>query len=179
MDHHVSFSSYELCLLELTSFSHHCDDGTLPPDSDLAKWGPMFLKVAAKSGKKLDTIDTFKSKIEAAGFTNIHEKVYKLPFGEWTKNPVLREAGKFNRLQLREGMEGYAMYAAPCYSRYFCTLLTVTRYLLTKFGDPEPWSPEEVQVLLAKVRKDMDNKDYHAYSRIRRVWAQKPLDTAP
>ena len=66
---HVSFSSYELFLLGLTSFSHHCGDGTLSPDSDLAKWVPMFPKVAAKSGKRMDTINTFKSKVGAAGFS--------------------------------------------------------------------------------------------------------------
>lgn len=52
-----------------------CDDGTLPANSLLAQWGPMFRKTAAKTGKNFDTIDTFRAPIEAAGFSDIKEKV--------------------------------------------------------------------------------------------------------
>lgn len=70
----------------------------------------MFLRAAENAGKKLDTLDTMRARIEAAGFVNIREKVYKVPLGEWTKNPILREAGRFNKRHLEEGIEGYAMY---------------------------------------------------------------------
>ena len=43
------------------------------------------------------------------------------------------------------------------------------RFLLTKFGDPEPWSPEEVLVFLAQMRKEL-NMGYHTYFKVRRVW---------
>ena len=56
------------------------------------------------------------------------------------------------------GMEGYAMY------------------LLTRYGEPEPWSSEKVHVYLANVRKEMENPRVHAYLFKRRVWAQKPMD---
>lgn len=54
-------------------------------------------------------------------------------------------------------------------------MLTLLRYMLTKFGEPEPWTPDEVQVLLAKARSEYDNKGYHMYLKFRRVWGQKPL----
>ena len=88
----------------------------------------------------------------------------------------MREAGKFNKMHLESAMEGYALYVFYLAVNDY-DLLTLPRYLLTKYGDPEPWSPEEVQVLLAKVRNDMNNKNYHAYSTIRRVWARKPLSS--
>lgn len=69
----------------------------------------MFCRIAEKIGKPLNTVDTFKAGIQDAGFINVREKTYKVPVGEWTKNPVLREAGKFNKIQLLAGMEGYAM----------------------------------------------------------------------
>ena len=53
--------------------------------------------------------------------------------------------------------------------------LTMRRFLLTKFGEPKPWSVEEVQVLLAKMRADINNKDIHAYQIYRRVWVSLPL----
>lgn len=91
------------------SFRLQSEDGTLPADSGLAKWGHLMNAAMAKTGKRLDTIDTFKGRIEAGGFTNIHEKLYKLPVGEWTRNPMLREAGRFNQKHFEEGLEGYAM----------------------------------------------------------------------
>ena len=100
-----------------------------------------------------------RSAIEAAGFINVHEKNQKAPLGEWAKNPLMKEAGKFNKLQMLAGMEGYALF------------------LLTHFGAPTPWSAEEVQVYLAKVRNEIHAGKYHTYFPIRRVWAQKPFET--
>ena len=48
---------------------------------------------------------------------------------------------------------------------------------MTKFGEPGPWSAEEVQVFLAKVREEMAAPGLRSYVYKRRVWAQKPLDT--
>lgn len=50
-------------------------------------------------------------------------------------------------------------------------------FLLTHFGEPTPWQPEEVQVYLAKARNEFNTEGYHIYSTARRVWAQKPYDT--
>lgn len=139
----------------------HCDDGTLPADSLMAGWGPNFNKVAATTGKPLDTVDTMRAAIENAGFINVREKVYKVPVGDWAKNPILKEAGRVNKAQLLQGMEGYGMY------------------LLTKFGLPEPWSPEQVQVYLAKVRKEINTGGYHTYFIFRRVWVCFFSSTSP
>ena len=73
-----------------------------------------------KTGKNIDTVDTFKSRIEAAGFTNVHEKQYKCPASEWAINSIDREGGRFENLPLLNGVESMCMS------------------LLTKFGDPEP-----------------------------------------
>ena len=54
------------------------------------------------------------------------------------KNPVLKEAGKFHKLQVMKGLEGYAMQ------------------ILTSLGEPAPWTAEEVQVYLAKIRKEVN-----------------------
>lgn len=51
-----------------------------------------------------------RSGIEAAGFINVHEKNQKAPMGEWAKSPVMKEAGKFNKLQMLSGMEGYSLF---------------------------------------------------------------------
>lgn len=51
-----------------------------------------------------------KSTIEARGFTNVHEKIYKVPMGAWTKNRILKDAGRINKEHFLAGMEGYSMY---------------------------------------------------------------------
>ena len=48
-------------------------------------------------------------------------------------------------------------------------------HLFTKYGDPEPWTKEEVQVYIAQIRKELLNPRYHVYQRVRRVWARKPF----
>lgn len=151
------------------------DDGTLPADSVLAKWHTMFFPLCEKAGKPIDTFHHLRPRIEAAGFANVHEKLYKVPIGDWVKDPVLKEAGRFCKAQVLEGMEGYAM----------CVASTPTirqqadfdfRFLLTRFGEPTPWTPEEVQVYLAKARQLINNPKIHMYSFRKRVWAQKPFD---
>lgn len=48
--------------------------------------------------------------------------------------------------------------------------------MLTHFGSPKPWTTEEVQLELMRVRQELDGKTPHSYTNLRRVWAQKPLD---
>lgn len=49
------------------------------------------------------------SKIAQAGFTNLHEKTYKTPLGEWSSDPKLQELGKWNLLQFDVGLEGFSI----------------------------------------------------------------------
>lgn len=95
-----------------------------------------------------------RSGIEAAGFTNVQEKNYKLPLGDWPRNKVLKDAGRLNEQQFRNGMEGF---------------------VLALFTSAGGWSVEECQVYLAKVRKELDGKRFHGYCPMRRIWAQKPI----
>lgn len=108
--------------------------------------------INAETGKGIDTMNTMRARIEAAGFTNIHEKLYKVPTGDWAKNKILKEAGRLNLIQFKQGMEGYIMF------------------VLTRHGG---WTPEEVQLYLAGIRKELDARP-HVYQFTRRIWAQKP-----
>lgn len=85
--------------------------------------------------------------IEKAGFRDVHIKNYKLPIGPWPRDKQLKEAGAANFRHLSEGMEGYCMW------------------LLTKFGEPAPWSMEEVIVYAAEARKQFLDPRNHCYHR--------------
>ncbi|KAJ5277607.1 hypothetical protein N7534_003675 [Penicillium rubens] len=119
------------------SFIVQTDDGSLPPDSVLSHIGPNIIWCGAHAGRPCDTVDTISSSIRKARFVNVHEKTYKWPIGPWPKEKQLKEVGTVNFQHWIAGLEGWCMWH------------------FTKFGEPEPWTKEEVHV-------------------VRRVWAQKP-----
>lgn len=95
----------------------------------------------------MDLYDRFTELIKKAGFVDVHEEECKWPIGAWAKDQQLKEAGTINLQHWTSGMEGYGMY------------------LLTKFGDPRPWTQTEVQVYVAKVRRELLNPYHHIYHR--------------
>ncbi|TKA23676.1 hypothetical protein B0A50_06512 [Salinomyces thailandicus] len=127
------------------------DDGSLGPDSLLAGWGQTFLDCASRAGRSLATQTTMKTRIEQAGFTNIHDQLFKCPIGPWPKNKTFKEAGRINFHHWSSGLDGWAMF------------------LLTKFGAPKPWTADEVRVYVAKVRRELMNPRLHIYHFTRRV----------
>ena len=54
------------------------DDGSLPDDSPLAKWGPMFIECAKRAGRSIETVNEFRPAIEKAGFINVQEDYFKV-----------------------------------------------------------------------------------------------------
>lgn len=123
----------------------YSDDGTLKPDSLLAGWGDIFLKCSEKGGRSLRTQETMRNAMEEAGFVDAHESLFKIPLGPWAKNKTLKEAGQLQYAHWSAAIEGWAMW------------------LLTKFGDPEPWTPDEVQIYLAKVRAELKDPHVHRW----------------
>lgn len=134
-----------------------CDDGSLPPDSKMATWGPLMQICGTRAGRLCDIILTMSTSIQKAGFVDVHEKVYKWPIGPWPKDHKFKEAGTVNIQHWMSGMEGWCMW------------------LLTKFGHPAPWAKEEVHVYCANLRNEMKNPRFHVYHKARRVWARKPM----
>ncbi|KAJ5691958.1 hypothetical protein N7462_001381 [Penicillium macrosclerotiorum] len=135
----------------------YSDDGTLAQDSFLAGWGETFIGCSERAGRSLLTQETMLSEIEKVGFVDIHEKLIKIPLGPWARDRTLKEAGQLQLAHWNTALEGWAMW------------------LLTKFGEPTPWTTEEVQVYLAKIRLELKDPHRHAYGFCRRVWAMKPL----
>ncbi|KXG52938.1 uncharacterized protein PGRI_081930 [Penicillium griseofulvum] len=133
------------------------DDGSLPPDSALSSWGPLMQTCGDRAGRSCDIVLTMSESIKNAGFVDVHEKVYKWPIGPWPRDQKFKEAGMVNCQHWMSGMEGWCMW------------------LLTKFGDPQPWTKEEVHVYCAKLRSELKNPYIHAYHKARRVWARKPM----
>ncbi|KAM5507685.1 hypothetical protein McanMca71_000953 [Microsporum canis] len=90
--------------------------------------------------------------LKEAGFINITTQKYKVPLGTWPKDKHLKVIGAYNLLQHDEGLGGIANLP------------------LIQKG----WTPEEIQVLLAKARGDLRNRSIHAYFNFYVVYGQKP-----
>jgi hypothetical protein len=80
--------------------------------------------------------------MEAAGFVNIVQKVYKWPSNGWPKDAKMKELGIWNYANMGESTSGISM-------------ALFTRGL--------GWSVEELEVFLVDVRREMKSTKIHAY----------------
>lgn len=82
--------------------------------------------------------------MRAAGFEDVHEELYKWPIHPWPKDPKLKELGLWSRENMLDCLEAWA-------------IVPFTKFL--------GWTPEEVQVSLAKARSDLKDPrmKIHAY----------------
>lgn len=146
------------------------EDGTIP------KWSKMFLEkldeASILNGTRLNVARDQKQHMIDAGFVDVQDVIIKvrlamtpavyhpiptikrshslifcdvqLPLAPWHEDPKMREIGRIRGQAMNQGVEGYS-------------LALYTRHL--------GWSPDEVRILLAKVRSefnDLDNRMYIA-----------------
>lgn len=141
------------------TFPVACDDGTVGPDSALRKWSDMLLDIGKKIGRDLDAAKSYKEEMEKVGYTDIGVRVDVWPMNRWPKGaknkeigmddkPYRRETrtdinpGAWNLQNVLSGLDGF-------------TMATFTRI----FG----WTPEDVELFLVNVRKEMKDIKIHAY----------------
>lgn len=95
-----------------------------------------LVEYGQRVGKSFEPDDT---PLEEFGFVNVRNKSYVIPIGSWPKSRTMKKRGSWAELYFLEMLE--ALASRP----------------LRSLG----WSPEEVQVLLAYVRKEL--KDTNLY----------------
>ena len=86
--------------------------------------------------------ERYKEWAVAAGFENVVELRYKWPQNPWPKDPALKELGKWNMINMLNGLEGFTL-------RVFMKILEMSR--------------AETEVLMMEMRKDVQNRKIHAY----------------
>lgn len=69
------------------------DDGTLEDDMPMAKWVTQLLDGTRMIGRPFDGAMKYKEQMEAQGFQNVTQLVYKWPQNRWPKNRRLKELG--------------------------------------------------------------------------------------
>ncbi|ENH74485.1 hypothetical protein FOC1_g10009903 [Fusarium oxysporum f. sp. cubense race 1] len=135
------------------TFPAQCDDGTLKKDSYIDQWSSLMIEATNKFGRTAESAKFYKQQMIDAGFVNVTEVVYKWPTNRWPADPYYKELGFWCNHNIAGELSGLSM-------------VLFTRGL--------GWSPEEVEVFLAKVRTDMKDRHIHAWWPIHVVYGQKP-----
>jgi hypothetical protein len=118
------------------------DDNTSSPDDPLHKWSNLMLEASRRIEQHLINPHYYAQWMREAGFINVQSEVFKWPTNQWPRDKKHKTLGLWNLANTLDGLEGF-------------TMALFTRVL--------GWQPEEVQVFLADVRKDLKNRQMHNY----------------
>ncbi len=129
------------CEFQDFDLQYYSEDGSLKPEDPLLFWISTLLDAARTLNRDPNPGSQLEGWVKDAGFKNVVHTRYKIPIGPWARDPTLKEIGMWNYMQVTSGLEGLTM-------RLYTTVLK--------------WKPEEILVLLAKVRKDLTNPKIHA-----------------
>lgn len=131
----------------------YSEDGTLPPDSFMARMMHGLIVACEKSGRTMDPAPSMEKWVQEAGFDPITKHRFKIPVGSWPKDPRLKECGSLMRVNFVEGVEAFTA---------------------SLFTEVLGWTPEEVAVLNTGVREEAMRNDIHAIFDFVVIVAQKP-----
>ncbi|RDW57226.1 hypothetical protein BP5796_12676 [Coleophoma crateriformis] len=119
------------------------DDGTLKDDSAISEWQTLMDQASTKFGRRLNIAETIEPMLKAAGFVDVVDDIYKNPMNPWPRDRRLKELGAWGNLAMVEGIEAIS-------------LALFTRVL--------EWDRAAVEVILARVRKELSNREIHSYA---------------
>ncbi|KAK5449326.1 hypothetical protein LTS15_008868 [Exophiala xenobiotica] len=131
-----------------------CDDETIVRAPNLLEWRDRLVEASHMFGKPMGVAKHYKDWLTEAGFTNVQQEVYKVPFSRWAKDPKLKELGTWQQILMLEALDAYSF-------------ALFTRVL--------GWNAARIQLLLAGVRKELLDRQFHGYSKLYFVYGQKPL----
>ncbi|KAL8920700.1 MAG: hypothetical protein Q9172_004384 [Xanthocarpia lactea] len=138
------------------SVNARTDDNSLPEESALTAWCNNQQEGMRKLGMELMvTGDMIKKQMHEAGFVEVEVKEFKIPIGQWPKDPKMRETGAFQLVAMLEGIGGL-------------TMALWTRFL--------GWKREDVEDELVKVKLEMQSKRVHSYWPTYAVYGRKSAE---
>ncbi|KAK1513138.1 hypothetical protein CTAM01_00534 [Colletotrichum tamarilloi] len=129
------------------------DDGTLTDDLAFTKSLRLLGEAMGKLGRPYQDIPELKDMMVEIGFRDVVLERYKWPTNSWPRHHKYKELGVWQNENLTAGMEGFIM--AP-------------------FTRIHGWSREAILVFLVDVRKDINDRNIHAYFSVYSVWGRKP-----
>lgn len=129
--------------LQEVELPYRSDDGTLPEDSDIARYGQLFKDACKTINRPMVEGDQLEEWVRKAGFVNVTRTQLKWPLNSWPADKHYKEIGAWCHYNVDQGLEGLS-------------LALFTRIL--------GWSKEETLVFCGKVRNQFKDRSIHAYS---------------
>ncbi|KAH6604622.1 hypothetical protein Trco_006329 [Trichoderma cornu-damae] len=139
--------------LQELQFEVRCDDGTVRQGNKVAHFFETMKRALINFDVDLLAMRHNKRNVTDAGFVNVTEIPFKVPIGEWPKDARMKMIGLYNRSMIHDALYGVAV-------RPF------TRGL--------KWTPEEVEVYLIDVRRELTDSSQHGYTPYTIVTGRKP-----
>jgi SAM-dependent methyltransferase len=136
----------------------YCDDGTMPPDWPVIQWMGYLSEASQRlvPPRPLDTAKSIASWMQRAGFVDVHERIDKVPYNPWPRDPFLKELGRDWERQILLGVAGWSY---------------------KPLGDRGlGWTRERTEVFLIDVRKAMKNRYVHAYNKLHVIYGRRPSE---
>ncbi|KAK0704312.1 S-adenosyl-L-methionine-dependent methyltransferase [Lasiosphaeris hirsuta] len=131
------------------------DDGTLTEDSATFQWVSTLLGGTKLINRPFDGAVKYKAQLGAQGFENVCHVLYKWPQNTWPKDAKYKELGAMTLENITSGLHGLS---AGVYLRIL------------------GWSPEDLDVLLEKVKMELKDTKIHSYWPIYVTYGQKPKE---
>ncbi|CAK7212300.1 hypothetical protein SBRCBS47491_001416 [Sporothrix bragantina] len=119
---------------------YYSEDDTVKPDDPLVVWVRTMGDAVRDMGRDPLPGHKLEGYFKDAGFTNIVHRRVKLPIGTWPKDPLLKQIGLHNYMQINQGLEGLSM-------RLYINMMK--------------WTHEQAMVQLAEVRKRLHTPAIH------------------
>ncbi|KAI0509601.1 S-adenosyl-L-methionine-dependent methyltransferase [Xylaria bambusicola] len=131
------------------------DDGSVREGTAMYDWGRLFNEAATINKRSMSMVDDGKrlEDFKKAGFVNAQSRRFKLPATPWAKDHKMQQLGAFSQLAMEQDLDGYAMFL---------------------FTNALGWSPQQVTVYLARMRKEMRDMRMQPYFIVESVYGQKP-----
>jgi hypothetical protein len=131
----------------------------MPEDAALRQWAAYMLEASINLGCALDSVDSVRELMIEAGFVDVEKRSFCWPTNQWPKHPRLKKIGKTAHTNGETNLE---LTVAGIWTFHDFTT-SLSGISLALFTRGLSWSPEELEVFLIDVRKDMKNTSYHAY----------------
>lgn len=80
-------------------------------DHIFKQWSNVLLEAMERTGKtgRIGMDGTMRKHMEEASFVDIVEETYRVPCGSWTKDPRMKQIGRYNAYFLDVSLEGLAL----------------------------------------------------------------------
>ncbi|KAJ5108849.1 hypothetical protein N7456_005524 [Penicillium angulare] len=129
------------------------DDGSCPYDSALFEWVRAMDTASKFNGKPCNIYPYLRHWMINAGFEDVQQFVYFLPYSPWPRDPYLKEIGKYQLVQAQQAVEAYSMRL---------------------FTDVLGWGEDVSMIFQAQAKHQLLDKNMHAYVKEFVVYGRKP-----